>query len=175
MTRRRWLWILGIATLVLFAILAVIDGRMTDTGGPGIVGFELARTSDRAAEILGQWGDSGRDAARASLWIDFVYLITYAAFFWLAVRSLSEALARRGADGLARFGRRIGMLPLVSAACDAVEDVFLLLVLGGHGGGSAPAIATAFATVKFVCIAIVIAYLLIGLLAMRGKRGAAAR
>jgi hypothetical protein len=167
MTRRRWLWVLGIATLVLFAILAVIDRQMTDTGGPGIVGFELARTSGRAAEILGQWGSSGRDAARASLWLDFVYLITYAAFFALAIRALSDSLARRGVDGFARFGKRIWALPIVAAACDAVEDVFLLLVLGGHGGDSGPAIATAFASVKFACIGIAIVYLLIGLLALR--------
>ncbi|MGN6188566.1 MAG: hypothetical protein ACTHOE_06680 [Conexibacter sp.] len=167
MTRRRALWILGIASLVLFAVLAAIDRQMTKTGGPGIVGFELARTSARAAEILGQWGSSGRDAARVSLWLDFLYLVTYAAFLWLAVRGLRDALARRGVDGLARFGARIGLLPLVGAACDAGEDVFLLLVLGGHGGDHAPAIATAFATVKFVCLGIVVLYLLSGLVALR--------
>jgi hypothetical protein len=173
MTRRRALWILGIATLVLFAILAVIDRRMTDTGGPGIVGFELARTPQRAAEILADWGDSGQDAARASLWLDFLYLTTYGAFLWLAVRALRESLARRGVDGFARFGERIALLPFVGAACDAVEDVFLLLVLDGHGGSTAPAIATAFASVKFVCLGIVVIYLLVGLLAMRGAEARA--
>lgn len=168
MTRRRWLWTLGIATLVLFAILAVIDRQMTKTGGPGIVGFELARTPERAAEILGQWGSSGRDAARASLWLDFVYLATYGAFLWLAIRAMRDAFVRRAMDGFARFGERIALLPVIGAACDAVEDVFLLLVLGGHGGDSAPAIATAFASVKFVCLAIVVPYLLVGLIAMRG-------
>ncbi|MBS1870172.1 MAG: hypothetical protein JSS99_10950 [Actinobacteria bacterium] len=173
MTRRRALWTLGIATLVLFVVLAAIDRRMTDTGGPGIVGFELARTHARAAEILGQWGGSGRDAARASLWLDFLYLTTYGAFLWLAVRALRDALARRGRDGLARLGAYVAPLALVGAACDALEDVFLLLVLGGHGGSAGPAVATAFASVKFSCLAIVVLYLLGGLLAM--TRGTAAR
>jgi hypothetical protein len=173
MTRRRALWILGIATVVLFAILAAIDRQMTDTGGPGIVGFELARTSGRAAEILGQWGASGQDAARASLWLDFLYLTTYGAFLWLAVRALRDRLAWRGIDGFARLGDYVAPLPLVGAACDALEDVFLLLALGGHGGGSAPAIATAFASVKFVCLGIVVLYLLAGLLVSRGAEARA--
>jgi len=166
MTRRRALWILGIATLVLFGVLAAIDRQMTKTGGPGIVGFELARTSARAEEILGQWGSSGRDAARASLWLDFLYLATYGAFLWLAVRALRDRLAQRGLDGLARLGAFVGPLPLIGAACDALEDVFLLLVLGGHRG-SAPALASAFASVKFACLGIAVLYLLVGLLAAR--------
>jgi hypothetical protein len=173
MTRRRALWILGIASLVLFAILAVIDRRMTGTGGPGIVGFELARTPERAQEILGEWGGDGRDAAKLSLWLDFLYLATYGAFLSLAVRAVRDAFARRAMDGFAHFGGRIALLPLVGAACDAVEDVFLLLVLGGHGGSAAPAIATAFASVKFVCLGIVVLYLLVGLVVMRGTRARA--
>ncbi|HEU4702201.1 MAG TPA: hypothetical protein VFS37_06925 [Conexibacter sp.] len=167
MTRRRWLWILGVATLVLGAILLLLDGRMQDAGGPGIVGYELARSSERAAEILAEWGSEGQDAARASLWLDFAYLVAYGALLWLALRALRDALARRALDGFARFGERIAWLPLVAAACDAVEDVLLLLVLDGRGGAAAPAFAAAFASVKFVCLGIVVIYLLAGLLAMR--------
>ena len=176
MTRRSWLWILGIATLVLFAVEIAYDGRMQDAGHLGIVAFEVAFSSGKAHEILVAWGAKGHDAAVASLWFDFLYLIAYGLFFWLAVRALGDALARRGLDGLARAARVIAPLALVCAAADAVEDVFLMLQLGGRATSAGPPLAGAFASVKFACLAVVIGYLLAGLIAMAlGRRSAPAR
>lgn len=175
MTRRRALWLLAFATLVLFAILVALDGRMQDAGGHGIVPFELAGSSDRAAEILADWGSDGRDAARASLWLDYPYLVAYGAFLFLAIRALRDAALARGWERFARPGGWIAALALGSAAADAVEDAFLLLVLGGHGGSAAPVLATAFASVKFACLAVALVYLLAGLVALavtRGRRSA---
>ncbi len=166
MTRRRALWLLAFATLVLFAILVALDGRMQDAGGHGIVPFELAGSSDRAAEILADWGADGRDAARASLWLDYLYLAAYGTFLWLAVRALRDAAVARGWARFARPGGWIAVLALACAAADAVEDAFLLLVLGGHGGSAAPVLATVFASIKFACLGIVLAYLLGGLVAL---------
>lgn len=166
MTRRRWLWLLGIAALVLLVVLALLDARMTDTGGPGIVGFELAWTSERAAEILGEWGSKGHDAALASLWLDYAYLVAYGAFLWLAIRALRDAAAARGCVRFARPGGVIALLALVGAAADAVEDAFLLLVLGGHLESAGPPLAASFATLKFVCLVVAIGYLLSGLVAL---------
>jgi hypothetical protein len=148
MSRRRWLWITGLASLALFAVLAAIDMRLSDTGGPGIVPFELAGTRDRAEEILGDWGASGRDDARLSLWLDYAYLIAYAAFLALAVAALRDMSRDRGWNGFARAGAVIVPFPIVAGACDALENAFLLLVVGGHEG-LAPA-ATTFAAAKFV-------------------------
>src|SRR4051794_25325591 len=67
MTRRRALWIVGIAMLALFAVELVFDGRMQDAGGYGIVDFEVAFTSGKAQEIMRAWGRDGHDAAIASL------------------------------------------------------------------------------------------------------------
>ena len=45
----------------------VCRDRIQDSGGPGIVPFELAGGTERATEILGEWGEAGRDAAKLSL------------------------------------------------------------------------------------------------------------
>ncbi len=170
MSRRRLLWILGLATLVLFLALLVIDGRLQDAGGHGIVSFELAGSPHRAREILADWGAGGRRDARWSLWIDYAYLIAYGAFLWLAVRALRDVLAQRGWVRLARPGAAIALLPLVVALADAGEDAFLLLVLGGHLSSAGPRIATAFACVKFAGLAVVLVYLLGGLAALASRR-----
>jgi hypothetical protein len=170
MTRRRGLWVTGVASAALFLVLVLVDRQIQDSGGPGIVPFELAGTSDRAGEILGEWDAAAEDAARLSLWLDFPYLIAYGAFFALAVAALRDAGRRRGWTRYARPGTAIALLPLVAAACDAVENVNLLLVLGGHADSAAPAIATGFAIAKFVALGVAQLYLLAGLVALAVAR-----
>jgi hypothetical protein len=58
----------------------------------------------------------------------------------------------------------------VAALFDATENVFLLLVLEGHGGEHAPLIATICSSIKFMLITIAIAYVVWGL-AWRAYRG----
>jgi hypothetical protein len=176
MTRRRWLWIIGIAMLALGAVELLYDGRMQDAGRHGIVAFEVAFTSGKAQEILVAWGAKGHDAAVASLWFDFLYLTAYGLFLWLAIRAVGDGLRPRGRERLAAPAAAISLLPLVAAAADALEDVFLLLQLGGHAGSIGPPLAGSFATLKFACIVVAIVYLLTGLVAMAlSRRSAPAR
>lgn len=167
--RRRWLWISGLATLVLLAVLAVLDNRMQRTGGPGIVSFELAGSRPRAQEILAQWGEPGRRAARLSLWLDFPYLVAYGAFLSLAVAATRDWAAARRSGRLARLGGRLVAFPVAGAALDAVENVALLVVLGG-GGSPAPALATVCALAKFVLVTLALLYVLWGLAARVAAR-----
>jgi hypothetical protein len=176
MTRRRALWLLGIASLALFAVELAYDGRMQDAGHHGIVAFEVAFSSGKAHEILVAWGSKGHDAAVASLWFDFLYLIAYGLFLWLATRTLGDALRRRGLTRLAAPATAISVLALVCAASDAMEDIFLLLQLGGRATSAGPLLAGGFATLKFACLAVVVVYLLAGLVALAfARRSAPAR
>jgi hypothetical protein len=50
-----------------------------------------------------------------------------------------------------------------AALFDATENVFLLLVLEGHGGEHAPLIATVCSSIKFTLITTAIAYVVWGL------------
>lgn len=170
MSRRRGLWLSGLASLALLGVLAMLDMRMQDTAGPGIIGFELAGSDERASEILSQWGDDGRSAARLSLWLDFPYLLAYSAFLSLAAAAIRDAARRHGWRRFARPGSVIAALPWVAGACDVVEDVNLLLVLGGNGSDASPALATAFAIGKFAGLVVVGAYLLGGLAALVVRR-----
>jgi hypothetical protein len=169
-TRRRALRISGIATAILFVVLAIVDEAIKASGGPGIIAFELAGTTGRVAEILGHWGQEGRDAARVSLAIDFVYLVVYGVFLTLAVLELRDAARERGWTAFARPGTAIAVLPGVAAACDVVEDVGLWLMIEGEGTAHIPPVATAFAAVKFVALAVAIGYLLVGVAALAKQR-----
>lgn len=158
MTRRRWLWVLGVASVGLFAVLAVLDVRMTDAGGWGIVDFELAGGREDARRIVADWGSDGHDAALASLWIDYPYMAAYGAFGVLAVAALRDLATRRGWARTAALGRVAVPLPAIGAGLDALENVGLLLALGDRGGEAAPVLAAVFAAGKFLATGLALLY-----------------
>ena len=170
MTRRTALWSLGIATVVLGLVLLGIDQRLWDEGGPGIVGFELAGTERRARDILVEWGPDGRSAARLSLWLDYAYLAAYGAFLALASLATRDHARRQGWRRFAAAGTAMAGLAVAAALFDAVEDVFLLLTLGRHGGAAAPAVAAVCAGLKFLCATVVCLYLLAALVRRAWRR-----
>ncbi|HWO15567.1 MAG TPA: hypothetical protein VNM89_02515 [Solirubrobacterales bacterium] len=170
MTRRRGLIVSGIASLLLLVAMAPAEERMKDTGGPGMVPFELTGGEERADEILTEWGEKGQDAARESLWIDFGFLIAYGTFLTLALAATRDLARDRGWPRFARIGRVVVYFGALGAVFDAFENLCLLLTLDG-AGKAFPLLATVFATCKFILLAIAIAYLLAGL-AMRLRRPA---
>lgn len=145
---------------MLFVVLALLDGRLHETGGPGIVPFEVAGDLPRAKEILVDWGVAGRETARQSLWLDFAFLAAYGAFLALAATALRDLALRRGWHRLAPARRLVVILPVGAAGLDALENVFLLLTVGERGGAAAPRLAAIFATGKFALLGVTLAYFL---------------
>ncbi len=143
---------------------------MKDSGGPGMVPFELTGGQDRADEILDEWGEDGQDAARESLWIDFGFLLAYGVFLTLAVAAIRDLAGKRGWPRLARSGRVVVYFGALVAAFDAFENICLLLTLDGTGAAF-PLLATIFATCKFILLTVAIAYLLAGLAMRLRSRG----
>jgi hypothetical protein len=159
MTRGRGLSVSGVATVVLLLAMSPSDGRMKDTGGPGIVPFELTGGQDQADEIMGEWGEKGQDAARESLWIDFGFLIAYGTFLTLALAATRDLARRRDWRRLASIGGGVVYFGALCAGFDALENVCLLLTLD-DAGAALPLLATIFAACKFAFLAGAIAYLL---------------
>lgn len=147
---------------------------MTDTGGPGIVPFELTGGQDRADEILAEWGDQGQDAARESLWIDFGFLLAYGTFLTLALAATRDLARQRDWRRLAAIGGVVVSFGALVAGFDALENICLLLTIDGSGAAF-PLLATIFASCKFVLLAAAIAYLLAGLGMRLSSRGAVTR
>jgi hypothetical protein len=161
-TRRWGLIASGVATVLLLLAMEPAENRMTDTGGPGMVPFELTGGQNRAAEILSEWGEEGQDAARESLWIDFGFLLAYGIFLTLSLRAVRDVATGRGWTRLSVLGGFAIWLGVAAAAFDALENVCLLLTLDG-AGATFPLLATIFAACKFVSLVLAISYLLAGL------------
>ncbi len=159
-TRRRGLIASGIATVLLLLAMSPAEERMKDTGGPGMVPFELTGGQDRANEILSEWGEEGQDAARESLWIDFGFLVAYGTFLTLALAATRDLARARGWRRMARIGAVVVFFGALSAAFDAFENTCLLLTLGG-AGSVFPFLATLFASCKFLLLAVALGYLVV--------------
>ncbi len=173
MTRKRGLIATGIATALLLLAMSPAEERMKDTGGPGMVPFELTGGEDRADEILAEWGEEGQDAAREQLWIDFVFLLAYGAFLTLGLAAVRDMSRERSWRRLAAIGGVAVSFGAICAAFDALENTCLLLTIEGSGAAF-PLLATIFATCKFAFLAAAIAYLLAGLATWVRSRGPAA-
>lgn len=147
---------------------------MKDSGGPGMVPFELTGGQDRADEILAEWGEDGQDAARESLWIDFGFLIAYGTFLSLALAASRDLARQRDWRRLAAIGGAIVSFGALGAAFDALENICLLLTIEGSGAAF-PLLATIFASCKFILLSVAIVYLLACLATRLSRRNPAAQ
>ncbi|MGA8046981.1 MAG: hypothetical protein WCA30_12025 [Dermatophilaceae bacterium] len=134
----------GVAFMALTLPMQLWERRMRATGGPGIVGLQLAADPDAADNVLTAWARPGRRAARQQTVADFAYLKTYA----YAGVCGAELLRRRAVPGSRwdRSGRVVRWLPVVAASADAAENVLLLRTLAAADRGSVPTERTVRAT-----------------------------
>jgi hypothetical protein len=173
-TRRNALIVLSVTTVALGVFLTTIDPSTKADGNPNIVDLEFAWDEETVDEIRADWGEEGDDAARLSLWVDFAYLLSYGALLVLASAATRDLAALRGWRRLAAFGTVAIPAAAAGAIFDAVEDVWLLIALGGNGGDLAPALAAIAAGLKFALVAVAIVYVLTGLVLRLRSRGSAA-
>jgi hypothetical protein len=148
--------------VALFLAMSPAETRMKDTGGPGMVPFELSGGQHRADEILAEWGEDGQDAAREQLWIDFGFMLAYGSFLTFALAAVLDLARKRRWRRLAAIGTVVVFFGALGACFDALENICLLLTLNG-AGAAFPLLATIFATCKFALIVIAIAYLVAGI------------
>lgn len=126
-TLRRMAVANGAALVLGYLPMARWERRMRATGGPGIVGLQLARDASAAGEVLATWGVPGRRAATEQTWADFVWMHTYG----ITGGYLVELARRRAAPGSGwdRTGRVVRWLPYSAVAFDVVEGIGQLRTL----------------------------------------------
>lgn len=169
-SRKTALWLLGALALVALAVLLALDRELMRGGAPGIATFELAFSSERAREILAQWGTDRYDTARASLIIDFAFIVGWAGFLALLCRVAAD---RQLGARFTRAGAYLAWVAIAAGVFDLLEDLALLRVIATGGDQPWPALAGTFASAKFLGIAAVLGYLalaLLGSLRTRGQR-----
>lgn len=169
--RRLALWLLAGLTVALgLAQMPALD-TMSDQG-VSVIELELMRTAARAAEVMSDLGEEGRDAGRTHLALDYPYLIAYGLFLSLACTAIAARAREQGKTGWQRAGELLAWGALGAALFDAIENTALLAVLDRNVDQPYPAIAFAAALAKFALSILATAYALAGWVRFRRRRRA---
>ena len=147
------------------------DGRglRMEAAPHGIVSLELARTQERAAQILDAWSRADLiGTAQRNVWIDFGFLLAYP----VAISLLCALLADR-IDGFRPLGAGAAWLALLMTPLDFIENVALLRMLDGEAGSSWPAISFWCAAPKFGILAACVGFVALGSTALLVRRSRA--
>lgn len=158
---KRWLWLAVLGLLGLGLVLVYVGEPMTGDGGRNIVAFELADSGAEADDIMAGWGTDGRQAAQWSLVLDYLWLVFYSAVLMIGAVLVAEMARDRDWPRVHRLGWLVAGLALVAGLLDAVENSFLLLQLANGGSDLAAFVARLAATLKFLFVAVAIAYLVV--------------
>lgn len=162
----RLLWILVVIALVgvfVFSagVFSGMEAHLRSAGGTGgVVALELALTPAGALKLMAAWPADGIAVAQRALWLDFVYIALYAS----GLAAACTLIARHGAGGWARWGRRLIPLPLLAGALDVIENINLLIVLNRAATAGSAATLSPFTYLAAVCAAIKFALVAVTLL-----------
>jgi hypothetical protein len=157
-SRRRF----GIVMLVATALMAVVLGiqgcplRNPAVAPLGIVSLELAGDAERAQAIIGSWKDLGSTAVvQVILYFPFILFYSFALFFFGLLARQRRVQANKLPE-LAAAARVAAWGGLVAGVFDCLEDLGLLMMLGGTIGDAIAARTLLCAIIKFTLIAAVI-------------------
>lgn len=151
--RKQFFFTFLFLTLILFAVFRILDQPLRTSAAPnGIVSFELARTPEKAFQIMVSW-ESVRNSVRNmgdlyvafGLGFDYLFMPVYA--FALAFATL--LVVGRHSGWLRSLGPVAGYGAFAAAAFDAVENYALFQILLGAYDSMYPAIAAVCASLKF--------------------------
>jgi hypothetical protein len=157
--RRSALIVLTAVCFAMMFVLVSLDASLRTPLSPhGIVSFELVGEPTAAARILDAWGSDGRASAALSLRFDFLYLASYAPGLALLCAAASDH-QRAARSRLAAVGAALAWGQLAAGIFDAIENLALLRVLATTPPGGWPALAAAFAWLKFALVAAGLLYL----------------
>ena len=152
--RQPLFWALAVVSVLLMIVLNQSGANLVTESAPsGIISFELAGSVEKAGAILTSWNEPARLSAAFNLGLDYLYMVAYALAIGLGSLVASEVLARSSWP-LARLGPWLGWALILAAACDAMENGALWVVLNSSPGPGMldyrwPALARWCALIKF--------------------------
>lgn len=117
--RVRLFWLVTVGTIAWMFVMRPFTPA-------NIIEFELAHTVDNALRIINEWGISGVEKAKMSIYLDFVFLVLYSWAISLGCRVASEF---SGHCVLVNIGTFLAKLIWMAAVCDLVENIAMLLTL----------------------------------------------
>lgn len=153
--------IAALATVVMIVVMRWMGIGLESKVSPlGIVSFELTNTFNEAKEIIQA---VGQRPLQWNIAVDFLFLIAYSFFFFLCCKALMDNYR---SSGLKTIGLIFLELSVLVGVLDLIENIAMLITLGGYGSDISVGVSHWAAIAKFSLVALVIVYIIVASVAM---------
>ncbi len=153
--------IAALATVVMIVVMRWMGIGLESKVSPlGIVNFELTNNFSEAKEIIQA---VGQRPLQLNIAIDFLFLIAYSFFFFLCCKALMNNYR---STGLKTIGLIFLELSVLVGVLDLVENIAMLITLGGYGTNISVGFSYWAAIAKFGLLALVIVYIIVASITM---------
>lgn len=153
--------IAAIATVAMFFVMRWQGNSIKSTETPlGIVSFELASNFETAQKMM---TTVGVKPMQFNTGIDFIFIIAYTSFFLLCCKALMDNYR---SSGLKTIGLIFLELSVLVGVLDLVENIAMLITLGGYGSNLSVTISHWAAIIKFSVAAFVLLYIIVASILM---------
>ena len=168
--RRGLFLVLLVLTLLVMGAMNVLGSPLINSAAPfGIISFELAGSSQRAAEILASWDHDAQLYAALNLGLDFLFMVLYSTTIGLGCIWASDVLAVNNWP-LEKIGLPLAWGQWLAALLDALENIALIVILLSTGLSPWSELARIFAIVKFGLVFLGMVYVFLGLVSHLTRR-----
>jgi len=158
---RKKIVIAALATVVMIVVMRWMSEGLESKYSPaGIISFELAKNYSEAKDIMGEVG------AKRLQWntaMDFLFIVAYTLFFSFCCKALMDNYR---SSGLKTIGLIFLELSVLVGVLDLVENISMLITLGGYGSNTSVTISHWSAVAKFSLAALVLFYIIVASILM---------
>lgn len=153
--------IAALATVVMIVVMRFMGVGLVSKFSPlGIVSLELSKNFDQAKSMI---DEVGVKPFQWNIGIDFLFIIAYMMLLFLCCKALMNNYR---SSGLKTIGLIFLELSVLVAVLDLIENIAMLITLGGYGTNTSVTVSYWAAIAKFVVAALVVVYIIIASILM---------
>ena len=127
-TNKKVLIVSFIATTILTLILNRIESLFAGENGAGNLMLQLAFSKENFEIIIASWGLVGVNLFLKSMWIDFLYVISYTTLF-LSAPVYFHNLRNKKISKNEQYNLKLFLIPLAEGFFDIIENVFQIIII----------------------------------------------
>jgi hypothetical protein len=120
--------VFAVFTLILALVLTKIDNMISGPSGMGISYLQLSFSKQSFLRVISLWGDYGVSLFLKTVWLDFIYPLTYSMLIAGGLAITEYKLTESG-KVFSMIGSKIYLLPFAAAFFDFIENTLHIYII----------------------------------------------
>ena len=154
-----------IGTIAMMIVMLKTGASLKTKDTPlGILNLELPFNKLKADSVITEWkttfdknGTANIQVAKTNTWWDFLFMIFYSLFLFVAVTKLADNFT----GGFGKAGKNLGKAAFIIAALDVAENIGMFQMLDGNITNGMALFTSVCSALKWLLVIIIILYLLL--------------